>query len=82
MNQSVSSGFFWTGFGVPSGSMRREYLTKKDLAAYLKISLPTINRLMLEGIPFTKLKGKVLFRVDLIDHWLEERMVRQSRPKS
>ncbi len=62
--------------------MDREYLGKKELAAYLKISLPTVNRLMLEGIPYTKLKGKVLFRLDLVDGWLEDRMIRQSRPKS
>lgn len=67
---------------VSFGPMAREYLTKKDLMAYLKISLPTVNRLMLEGIPYTKLKGKVLFRVDLVDGWLEERMVQQSRQKS
>ncbi|MBE3111420.1 MAG: helix-turn-helix domain-containing protein [Acidobacteria bacterium] len=62
--------------------MAKEYLTKKDLMAYLKISLPTVNRLMLDGIPYMKLRGKVLFRLDLVDAWLEAKMKGQRRPKS
>lgn len=61
--------------------MDKEYLTKKDLMAYLKISLPTVNRLMVDGIPHMKLRGKVLFRLDLVDRWLEAKMKSQGRQK-
>jgi hypothetical protein len=63
-----------------SGEMKREYLTKRDLQAYLKISPATVNRLMLEGLPHVKLKRRVLFRLDLVDKWLEARMVRAKKP--
>jgi len=59
--------------------MKKEYLTKKDLQAYLKISPATVNRLMLEGLPHVKLKRRVLFRLDLVDKWLEARMVRAKK---
>ena len=62
--------------------MESPYMAKKDLMAYLKISLATVNRLMLEGIPYTKLKGKVLFRQDLVDQWLEDRMKVEKRRRS
>ena len=67
---------------VSFGPMAKEYLTKKDLMAYLKISLPTVNRLMLDGIPYMKLRGKVLFRLDLVDAWLEAKMKGQRRPNT
>jgi excisionase family DNA binding protein len=67
---------------VSFGPMAKEYLTKKDLMAYLKISLPTVNRLMLDGIPYMKLRGKVLFRLDLIDAWLEKKMKGERRPNT
>jgi len=63
-----------------SKQMESPYLGKKDLMAYLKISLATVNRLMLEGIPFTKLRGKVLFRRDLVDAWLEAKMEGEKKP--
>ena len=62
--------------------MDREYLTKRELMAYLKISLPTVNRLMLDGIPHMKLRGRVLFRVDLVDGWLEQKMKGEKRRKT
>ena len=49
--------------------MSNEILTKKEAAEFLRISIPTINRLMRNRkIPFSKINGKVLFqRKDLID---------------
>jgi hypothetical protein len=60
--------------------MKREYLSKKDLQVYLKISPATVGRLMLEGIPHVKLKRRVLFRLDLVDGWLEAKMKGQPAP--
>ncbi len=57
-------------------------MSKKDLMAYLKVSKGTVENLMREGLPHVKLKRRVLFRLDLVDEWLEARMIRQSRPKS
>ncbi|MEN6560099.1 MAG: helix-turn-helix domain-containing protein [Acidobacteriota bacterium] len=59
--------------------MEREYLNKKDLQGYLKISSATVDRLMKEGLPHVKLRRRVLFRVDLIDRWLEDRMKQQQK---
>ena len=60
--------------------MEREYLNKKDLQGYLKISSATVDRLMKEGLPHVKLRRRVLFRVDLVDGWLEAKMKGQRRP--
>jgi len=59
--------------------MKREYLNKKDLQAYLRIGPATVNRLMKDGLPFIKPRGKVLFRRDLVDTWLEARIVRAKK---
>jgi excisionase family DNA binding protein len=58
--------------------MNREYLSKKDLAAYLGISKGTIERLMKQGLPHLKLERRVLFRRSEIDAYLESKTVRKS----
>jgi excisionase family DNA binding protein len=60
--------------------MGSEYLSKKDLMAYLRVSKGTVENLMREGLPHVKLKRRVLFRLDLVDKWLEARMVRAKKP--
>ncbi|MDW7761653.1 MAG: helix-turn-helix domain-containing protein [Acidobacteriota bacterium] len=55
--------------------MSSEYLTKKDLGDYLKISPATINRLMKQGLPHIKLERRVLFRKADVDKWLESKIV-------
>ena len=55
--------------------MESEYLTKKDLSAYLKISPATVNRLMAQGLPHIKLDRRVLFRKADVDNWLESKIV-------
>jgi len=56
--------------------MVTEYLTKKDLMAYLKISRTTADRLMKEGLPNIKLDRRVLFRKEDVDAFLERFLVK------
>jgi excisionase family DNA binding protein len=56
--------------------MQNEYLSKKDLQVYLKISKGTIERLMKQGLPHIKLERRVLFKKSDIDHWLETKRVK------
>lgn len=56
--------------------MVTEYLTKKDLMAYLKISRTTTDRLMKDGLPHIKLDRRVLFRKEDVDAFLERFLVR------
>ena len=54
-----------------------EYLTKDQLVQYLKVSRPTIDRLMRQrAFPFVKLARRVLFRKADIDRFLESKTVR------
>jgi excisionase family DNA binding protein len=54
-----------------------EYFSKDDLIKYLKISRPTINRLMKQkAFPFIKLERRVLFRKADIDLYLESKTVK------
>ena len=62
--------------------MSSDYLSKKDLMGYLKVSKGTVENLMREGLPHVKLKRRVLFRLDLVDGWLEAKMKGQKRPSS
>jgi excisionase family DNA binding protein len=53
-----------------------EYLSKKELEAYLKISKGTVERLMKQGLPHIKLDRRVLFKKSDIDRWLETKRVK------
>ena len=55
--------------------MSAEYLSKKDLMVYLKISAATVGRLMQGGLPYFKINRKVLFKRSDIDKWLESKRV-------
>jgi excisionase family DNA binding protein len=40
-----------------------DYLSRDDAATYLRVSLRTIDRLMMSGrLPFSKMGGRTLFR--------------------
>ena len=56
--------------------MSVEYLNKREAAAYIKISLATLERLMNQGLPHIKLERRVLFRKRDIDAFLEKRLVK------
>ncbi len=48
------------------------YLSKKQAADYLSISLSFIERLMAEeALPFYRVKRKILLRKHEIDQWIE-----------
>jgi len=54
----------------------REVLNKKDAAKFLSVSESFLNKLVAEkGVPYIKLKGRILFlRKDLLE-WLEGKRV-------
>ena len=49
------------------------FLSKKQASQYLSISISFLERLMAEeGLPFYRVKKKVLFRKHEIDRWIEQ----------
>ena len=61
----------------PFDFVSAEFLTKDELIKYLKISRPTINRMMkAHEIPFIKLARRVLFRKADIDKFLDSKTVK------
>jgi excisionase family DNA binding protein len=56
--------------------MESEYLTKKELLAYLKVSRTIIEQLMRQGLPHIKLDRRVLFRKADVDKFMESKLVR------
>jgi excisionase family DNA binding protein len=59
----------------------RDYMTVKDLMAYLSISRDTVHRLMkVYGLPYVKLEKKVLFRKADVDSFLEAHLIKKKPP--
>ncbi len=56
--------------------METEYLTKKELEAYLKVSRTLIAKFMKEGLPHIKLDRRVLFRKRDVDRFMESKLVK------
>ncbi len=49
------------------------FLSKKQASQYLSISISFLEKLMAEeGLPFYRVKKKVLFRKHEIDRWIEQ----------
>ena len=49
------------------------FLSKKQASQYLSVSISFLERLMAEeGLPFYRVKKKVLFRKHEIDRWIEQ----------
>ena len=61
--------------------MDTEYLSKKELMAYLKIGLATVGRLMKQGLPHIKLERKVLFRKRDVDEYMERYLIKPAGGK-
>lgn len=60
--------------------MYTDILTVTELAEYLKLSRAKVYQMAQRGeLPGTKLGTHWRFRKDLIDHWLEEQMIRNRR---
>ena len=51
--------------------MEKEYLSKRELQEYLRISRGTVDKLMKQDLPFFKVGAKVLFRRRDVDKWIE-----------
>lgn len=50
------------------------WMTKKEVASYLRMSVSSIESLMRKGqIPYRKVTGKPLFRKSEIDEWVTGR---------
>jgi len=47
-------------------------LTKQELKDWLKVSIPTIDRLMKQGMPHIKIGKAVRFELDEVIKWLKE----------
>lgn len=62
--------------------MSAEYLTKTEAAKYARVSIATLERLMKGKPPLPHIKlaagrrGRVLFRKQDIDRWLEKKLIR------
>jgi excisionase family DNA binding protein len=62
---------------APSAEQLPELISKNELIKYLKVSRPTLDRLMKQkAFPFIKLDRRVLFRKADIDRFLESKTVR------
>lgn len=48
-------------------------LTKKQLMEKLNISLPTVGKLMKQGMPYIKIGKAVRFDYDEVLKWIKER---------
>ena len=48
-------------------------LTKKELAEKLNVSIPTIDRLLKDGIPRIYIRGAVRFDYEEVICWLKEK---------
>lgn len=57
--------------------METEYLTKKELMAYIKVSRTIVDKLVRQGLPHIKLDRRVLFRRGDVDKWLESKIVKK-----
>lgn len=54
----------------------KELLTIKELAGYIKLSVPTVYRLTsTRKIPHIKVGGKLVFEQEKIDSWLDSRAI-------
>ena len=48
------------------------WMTSKQLAKYLGISVSTVTNLRVSKIPYYKLGGRIYFKKQEIDEWLEK----------
>ena len=48
-------------------------LTKKEITNHYSVSINTIDRLMKEGLPFTKIGKSVRFDLEKVEEWLNRK---------
>lgn len=51
-------------------------LSKKEVLVYLRISMSTLDRILMKEMPYIKLGKRVLFRKSDIDKYLETKKVK------
>lgn len=57
--------------------MEKTWFSKQEIAQYLGLSVPTIERMMkARKIPYYRLSGYPRFEKTQIDNWLEKRAVK------
>jgi len=57
--------------------MNNDILTKKEAAQFLKISISTLDRLMVEkNIPYSKINRRVLFLKEDLIKWVKSKRVK------
>lgn len=49
------------------------YLTKKELAKFLNISVSLVNKLMTQKMPYVKIGKSVRFDPNLVVEWIKQR---------
>lgn len=49
-----------------------DWMTKTEVADYLKCDVSKVNRYMSKGLPFKKFGANPLFKKQAIDDWLEK----------
>ena len=49
--------------------LQENYVGKKEIAAFCGVSVPTIDRLLREGLPSRKIKSRRIFN-KVVDQWL------------
>ncbi len=45
---------------------------KKEISEHYAVSIPTIDRLMKDGLPYVKLGKSVRFDLEKVEQWLQE----------
>ena len=56
--------------------MKDKIMNKRDVAKYLKLSIPSVDRYMMnEGMPYYKIGKSVRFDKDRIENWLDDKNV-------
>jgi len=53
--------------------MNDKLLTKKELSEVLSVSLATIDRMRLQGLPAIKMRNAVRFDKGLVQEWLDKK---------
>ena len=51
------------------------YLTKREVADHLRVSVRSVERYHADGLPHYRLRGINLYRVDLVDAWVHNQQV-------
>lgn len=51
--------------------LQENYIDKKQLSEWLAVSVPTVDRLLKEGMPSKKIRNRRVFNKTTVDRWLK-----------